>query len=101
MRRAWAWGLALTVVLGACDREEGATPEDGLIPSPPSLQAAEADLQVVTLTEEQVARLVPGQYFGELGSLLGYPRSASARAATDVELTAYGPQSFRETVLTS
>lgn len=49
--------------------------------------------------EERLARLSPGQYFGELGALLGYPRSASARAATDVTLTAYGPQTFRESIL--
>lgn len=49
--------------------------------------------------EELLARLGPGQYFGELGALLGYPRSASARAATDVLLTAYGPQTFRESIL--
>ncbi len=49
--------------------------------------------------EEHLARIGPGQYFGELGSLLGYPRSASARAVTDVRLVAYGPQAFRETVL--
>lgn len=48
---------------------------------------------------EKLARLGPGQYFGELGSLLGYPRSASARAASDVRLTAYGPQAFRDTIL--
>jgi putative ABC transport system ATP-binding protein len=52
-------------------------------------------------SEDLIARIGPGQYFGELGSLMGYPRSASARAFTDVELTAYGPQSFRETILTS
>jgi cobalt-zinc-cadmium efflux system membrane fusion protein len=58
MRRAGAWALALTVVAGGCEREEGAPPEDGLIPSPPSLQAAEAGrLEVVTLTEEQAGRL--------------------------------------------
>lgn len=49
--------------------------------------------------EESLARLGAGQYFGELGALLGYPRSASARAATDVTLTAYGPQTFRESIL--
>lgn len=57
MRRAWARGLALMVAVVGCDQEEGAPPEDGLIPSPPSLQAAEAGREVVTLTDEQVARL--------------------------------------------
>ena len=41
----------------------------------------------------------PGQYFGELGPLLGFPRSASARAATDVTLIAYSVRTFRERVL--
>jgi putative ABC transport system ATP-binding protein len=50
-------------------------------------------------SEERLATLDRGQYFGELGALLGYPRSASARAATDVTLTAYGPQTFRSTIL--
>ena len=45
--------------------------------------------------EEHLARLGPGQYFGELGPLLGFQRSASARAATDVSLTRYGPREFR------
>ena len=50
-------------------------------------------------SEELLARLPAGQYFGELGPLLGYPRSASARAQTDVRLTSYGPQEFRAEVL--
>ena len=49
--------------------------------------------------EERLARLGPGRYFGELGPLLGFPRSASARAATDVELTGYDPRVFRERIL--
>ena len=58
MRRAWAWALAVVVVAGGCQDEERAPPEDGLIPSPPSLQAAEAGrIEVVTLTEDQVSRL--------------------------------------------
>jgi len=48
---------------------------------------------------EQLASLGPGDYFGELGPLLGFPRSATARAATDVRLTAYNVQDFREQVL--
>jgi putative ABC transport system ATP-binding protein len=39
------------------------------------------------------------QYFGELGPFLGFPRSASVRATTDVVLTAYSPRIFREKVL--
>jgi putative ABC transport system ATP-binding protein len=51
--------------------------------------------------EEQLAVLPAGQYFGELGPLLGFPRSASARAAADVTLVAYGPREFRQSVLDS
>ncbi len=50
-------------------------------------------------SEERLTSLGPGQYFGELGALLGYPRSASVRATADLVLTAYGPQTFRSTVL--
>ena len=48
---------------------------------------------------EHLARLGAGDYFGELGPLLGFPRSATARAETDVELIAYSVQDFREQVL--
>jgi len=44
-------------------------------------------------------RLGPGQYFGELGPLLGFPRSASARARTDVRLLAMDAREFRRRVL--
>jgi putative ABC transport system ATP-binding protein len=50
-------------------------------------------------TEQHLAVLPTGQYFGELGPLLGFPRSASARAQTEVTLTAYGPREFRQQVL--
>jgi len=50
-------------------------------------------------TEHRLAVLPAGQYFGELGPLLGFPRSASARAQTEVTLTAYGPREFRQQVL--
>jgi putative ABC transport system ATP-binding protein len=49
--------------------------------------------------EEQLNRIGPDQYFGELGPFLGFPRSASVRAITDVVLTAYSPRIFREKVL--
>jgi putative ABC transport system ATP-binding protein len=49
--------------------------------------------------EDPLNRIGVGQYFGELGPFLGFPRSASARAHTDVELTAYSPRIFREKVL--
>ena len=50
-------------------------------------------------SEEQLNQLRPGQYFGELGAFLGFPRSASARAGSAVVLTAYSPRVFRERVL--
>ena len=46
-------------------------------------------------TEEPLTRLEPGEYFGELGPLLGFPRSASARAASDVIVTTYSVAEFR------
>ncbi len=49
--------------------------------------------------EEHLNRLGPDQYFGELGPFLGFPRSASCRAHTDVVLTVYSPRVFRERVL--
>ncbi len=49
--------------------------------------------------ERELARLGPGQYFGELGPFLGFPRSASARAVTDVVLDAHVPATFREQLL--
>jgi putative ABC transport system ATP-binding protein len=50
------------------------------------------DEQVLTILHE-------GQYFGELGVLLGSPRAAGVRAITDAVLTAYGAQEFRRIVL--
>ena len=49
--------------------------------------------------EELLTTLGPDQYFGELGPFLGFPRSASVRATSDVVLTAYSPRVFREKVL--
>ncbi|MEM8619790.1 MAG: ATP-binding cassette domain-containing protein [Actinomycetota bacterium] len=49
--------------------------------------------------ERELARLGPGRYFGELGPFLGFPRSASARAVTDVVLEAHPPTVFRERLL--
>jgi putative ABC transport system ATP-binding protein len=48
---------------------------------------------------EALATLGPGEYFGELGPLLGFPRSATARTRTDVVLTAYGSNDFKKRVL--
>jgi putative ABC transport system ATP-binding protein len=52
-------------------------------------------------TVEQLAQLGPGEYFGELGPLLGFPRSATARALTPVRLKAYNVRDFREQVVGS
>jgi putative ABC transport system ATP-binding protein len=49
--------------------------------------------------EKLLNTLGAGQYFGELGPFLGFPRSASVRAVSDVVLTAYSPRIFREKVL--
>ncbi len=49
--------------------------------------------------EELLIQLGPDQYFGELGPFLGFPRSASVRASTDVVLTTYSRREFREKVL--
>ena len=46
-------------------------------------------------SSEELATVAPGAYFGELGPLLGFPRSATATAATDVRLRAIGITDFR------
>jgi putative ABC transport system ATP-binding protein len=46
-------------------------------------------------TEEHQASFGPGEYFGELGPMLGLPRSATARATSDTVLKGYGAQAFR------
>lgn len=48
---------------------------------------------------EPLTTMAPGDYFGELGPLLGFPRSATAVAKTDVRMTAYNVVDFREQVL--
>ena len=45
--------------------------------------------------EEVLAQLGPGRWFGEIGPMLGLPRSASARATETSTLTGYGLQAFR------
>jgi putative ABC transport system ATP-binding protein len=50
-------------------------------------------------TSEPLAELGVGEYFGELGPLLGFPRSATARAATPLRLMAYNVRDFREQVI--
>lgn len=47
---------------------------------------------------EHLAVLGAGQYFGELGAMLGFPRSATAIAKTNVVLTAMPPHEFRQQV---
>ncbi len=49
--------------------------------------------------EELLATIGPGHYCGELGPLMGFPRSASVRAITDVRLTSMTPQAFRDRFL--
>jgi putative ABC transport system ATP-binding protein len=46
-------------------------------------------------SEEQLAVVGPGSYFGELGPLLNLPRSASARAKTRASMTGYSARLFR------
>ena len=50
-------------------------------------------------TSEQLAILGPGDYFGELGPLLGFPRSATARAMSPALLTAYNVHDFRSRIV--
>jgi putative ABC transport system ATP-binding protein len=47
-------------------------------------------------TEEDMARVDPGGYFGELAPMFGLRRSASARAMGPTTLTGYGLRDFRE-----
>ena len=50
-------------------------------------------------TSEKLAELGAGEYFGELGPLLGFPRSATARALSPTLLTAYNVRDFRAQVV--
>ena len=54
--------------------------------------------ELIDGSTERLASLGPGQYFGELGAMLGFPRSATARAVGDVVLTAMPPHEFRQQV---
>jgi len=49
-------------------------------------------------SEQVLGQVGPGDYVGELGPMLGFPRSATVRAATDVEVTGYGVRQFRQLV---
>ncbi len=50
-------------------------------------------------TEEPVSTFGPGEYFGELGPLLDFPREATARARSRLVVTAYGQRDFKDRVL--
>jgi putative ABC transport system ATP-binding protein len=65
------------------------------------IEEGEVDIvRVLAGGDEELIRVMhAGQYFGELGPTLGFPRSASARAMTDLRLTAYNVVEFRERVL--
>ena len=65
------------------------------------IEEGEVDIvRVLAGGDEELIRVMhAGQYFGELGPTLGFPRSASARAKTDLRLTAYNVVEFRERVL--
>jgi putative ABC transport system ATP-binding protein len=46
--------------------------------------------------EELLRVATPGDYFGEIGTLFGLPRSATVRARTDAEVIGYTGKAFRE-----
>ena len=61
------------------------------------LESGRVDIvrELVGGDEEKIATIRPGEYFGELGPMLGLPRSATARAAVRSVLTAYSARDFR------
>jgi putative ABC transport system ATP-binding protein len=54
--------------------------------------------QRVDGTEELLAVLGPGRYFGELGPLFGLQRSATARAVKQAAVIGYTARDFRDLV---
>lgn len=61
---------------------------------------SEGELDIVrelTGGGEDLLRIaIPGDYFGEIGTLFGLPRSATVRARTDAVLVGYTGRAFRE-----
>ena len=47
-------------------------------------------------SEERLGLVRPGEYFGELGPLLGFPRAATARARKQTKVRTYTVPEFRE-----
>ena len=66
-----------------------------------TIESGEVDVvrELADGSEEHVTTVGAGHYFGEFGPLLGFPRSATVRARTDVEVTAYGVRQFRRRVV--
>src|SRR6188768_3212658 len=62
------------------------------------VQSGEVDIVRILAdgAEEHLRTMREGEYFGELGPMLGFPRAASARARTDVETRIYEIGEFRE-----
>jgi putative ABC transport system ATP-binding protein len=61
---------------------------------------SEGELDIIrelTCGGEELLRIAtPGDYFGEIGTLFGLPRSATVRARTDAVLVGYTGRAFRE-----
>ena len=66
-----------------------------------TIESGEVDVvrELADGAEEHVTTVAAGHYFGEFGPLLGFPRSATVRARTDVDLIAYGVRQFRRRVV--
>ena len=63
-------------------------------------EVVEGSIEIVRVrgdgTEEVLASIGPGNYFGEIGPMLNLPRSATARASDGARLTAMGVRTFRQ-----
>jgi putative ABC transport system ATP-binding protein len=64
------------------------------------VESGEVDIvrELVDGGEELLATIGPGNYFGEIGPMLGLARSATARARSDSVLLGFTVRSFRERV---